>query len=201
MGNRAYLNVYLGEEHFSQELMDYKKRVDDFCDKWVELSKEDRDSIGFDLIDHAIEVLDIKDDSYIINILPNLETLMINGKEFYCNSYPFGEYSDSSLDKKDLIPPEWCSLFDIKDRIDKTSYTFNGVVAEYKAYQFRTTAKQALDRIEREDHNSYLVKFLEKFPEDALVVLNYGELNMNDDFREIDLIKTIKTLKECSYTY
>jgi hypothetical protein len=188
----------MSRESFSKDFMDYHDKVRDFNRNWSNMSDEERERTKASLTELATKVYTDCDFPEYFVILPTLSTFNFMGKTYYCNNDPFGENKGSSMERKNVVPLEWCILFSKKDRVFQEKHTVNGEEIISKSSQYRTTVEKALKRLKIIDEESHLVKWLEKYPSDALLVLDYGELFMNNNFNEKDIVKVIEICDNCT---
>ena len=198
MGNRSHLTIYMPRESFSKEFMSFHDKVKEFKKNRINMSNEDRKRVKANLTELAIKVHPDCEFPEYFDFLPTLSKLELMGKTYYCNDNPFGENKDSSMEKKNVVPLEWCFLFGKQDRVHQEKITFNREEHIFKPSKYRTTVGKALKRLQTLDKKSYLVKWLEKYPSDALLVLDYGELFMNDNFNDKDIVNAINSCDNCT---
>jgi hypothetical protein len=198
MGNRAYLSVYMPKERFSAEVMNYLGRVKEFYKKWDIMGENERNEVKASLESVAKEVFADCEYPEFFTILPTFSTLELPDGTYYCNENPFGEYKNSCMDKKDIVPLEWCFMFDDTDKLCNQTFDVGNEKRTYKVSKYMTTIENALKRIRILDRDSYLVRWISRYPSDALLVLDYGELFFNENFDEAVVVSAIASCGNCT---
>lgn len=197
MGNRAYLSIFVKSKKFSEEFVNYQHKVMDYFERLMLLSDKERIALKDTL---SVLAKKFYPSHSSLFSLPYMYSTEHSGEIFYCNTNPDGEYSDGILEKKNYVPIEWCMLFKQEDKF--LAEIDEGEEYLLKLYDYITTVEKALNRLMDFKSNSNLIRWLDMWPLDSLITLTYGELFLNDDFKEETIDNMISRYEnhQCHYS-
>lgn len=192
MGNRAYLRIFMSESHYSKDFINYQSTVDDFYSRLKYFSATEKASIE-NKLSKVAEVIYPGNNFHFC--LPSMFSFKLKNRIYYSNYHSSGEYCNSCWEEKNFVPKNWCEIFRRRDKIKGKKVKDNDNEYMYKPHNYRTTVKKALKRLKRSNTSTEklrLIKWLERYPLDAFVVLEYRELLIDDNFSEEDVVKMIR---------
>lgn len=199
MGNRAYLSIFVKKERFDEGFIKLHQKAINLKEELRTKSREETEELLDGFIKHTSEYgYNVESMRYfaphLMPLIVPLDFFMFEGEEYACNFCIQGQYPNSRLEKKNLVPKEWATLFNKGNKQEFEEIIIGDTTYKVRERDYVTNIKQAISNIKNTDLETDhpLEQWLSTFPEDSLVTLNYSELFLNDYFNEDSFLKYLK---------